>query len=396
MEETTQQALSAVTIAYAAMFYGAGVLLALTLVLRLWRFIRHPEKFRFPAVPGPESRTSAILKEATNLVLFRGTFFTDRIQWIFSACFHFGLLLVVLRHLRYAINPDWIGPLWRLIVIVQPFGLYGGLAMIAGAAGYLLRRLFVKEVRATTKPFDLFVLLLLLAIPAVGYLNNFVHTDVVAVKRFFVGLAQFHVKELPHDVLLLLHLWLAAVLVIALPFSDILHMKGFVETVPHRESVQRTRRRKALLAALVLLVMVPLAIGGAVVADEGWTKPQPDFTKLARVHKNLDGTVMIRNHPNFLMHTRDVAVFQGKRTQMNSIEKCVECHAEKGSDGLPVAYDDPKHFCNACHRQAAVSIDCFECHNSKPATEESHAALETPSRLAALSRAFEPARSAMQ
>ena len=373
MEETTQQALTAVSVAYAAMFYAAAVILAAALAFRLWRFVRHPEEFRAPVMPGPESHTPAPLEAATNLVLFRGTFFTDRIQWIFSACFHFGLLLVLLRHLRYAINPDWVGPLWRLIMLVQPFGLYGGLAMIAGVAGYLARHLLVKEVRAATRPLDLFALVLLLVIPVVGYANNLVHTDVVAVKQFFVGLALFHPRELPHDVLLLVHLWLVAVLVIALPFSDLLHMKGFVEHIPGGPDHRRSRRQKAALAVLALLMLVPPALGGATVAGEGWTKPQPDFSKLARAHKNLDATVMIRNHPNFLMHTRGIVVYQGKRTQMNSIEKCVDCHAVKGDDGQPVGYDDPRHFCVGCHRQAAVTIDCFECHNSKPPTEVSQA-----------------------
>jgi nitrate reductase gamma subunit len=396
LEDTTQQALTAVSVAYAAMFYAAAAILLAALAFRVWRFIRHPEEFRVPDMPGPESHGPHRLEAATNLVLFRSTFFTDRINWIFSACFHFGLLLVVLRHLRYAINPDWVGPVWRLIMLVQPFGLYGGLVMIAGAGGYLARHVLVKEVRAATKPVDLFALILLLIIPIVGYANNLVHTDVVAVKHFFVGLALFHPEELPHDLLLLLHLWLVAVLVVILPFSDLLHMKGFFEKIAKDPSARRVRRHRIALAALALALLVPPAIGGISIADEGWTKPQPDFSKLARAHKNLDPTVMIRNHPNFLMHTRSIVVYEGKRTQMNTIEKCVDCHAVKGDDGQPVGYDDPKHFCNACHRQAAVTIDCFECHNSKPPAEESHAALETSRRLASLFGAAGSTRSAVR
>ena len=30
------------------------------------------------------------------------------------------------------------------------------------------------------------------------------------------------------------------------------------------------------------------------------------------------------------------------------------------------AYADPKHFCRSCHDYESVSIDCFECHVSKP------------------------------
>ena len=41
-----------------------------------------------------------------------------------------------------------------------------------------------------------------------------------------------------------------------------------------------------------------------------------------------------------------------------------------GPDGQPVSYDDPKHFCRSCHSYASVSIDCFECHASKPEPEK--------------------------
>ena len=44
----------------------------------------------------------------------------------------------------------------------------------------------------------------------------------------------------------------------------------------------------------------------------------------------------------------------------------MNCHAVNGADGQPVGYADPKHFCRSCHDYESVSIDCFECHDSKP------------------------------
>ena len=35
-------------------------------------------------------------------------------------------------------------------------------------------------------------------------------------------------------------------------------------------------------------------------------------------------------------------------------------------DGQPVSHLDSKHFCVQCHEYASVSIDCFDCHASKP------------------------------
>ena len=56
----------------------------------------------------------------------------------------------------------------------------------------------------------------------------------------------------------------------------------------------------------------------------------------------------------------------------------------KGADGKPVAYSDPKHFCRTCHSYAAVRVDCFECHASRP-DEKAKAADASDNSLSALS-----------
>jgi hypothetical protein len=44
----------------------------------------------------------------------------------------------------------------------------------------------------------------------------------------------------------------------------------------------------------------------------------------------------------------------------------VDCHAvpAKGADASTPRTLEP--FCAECHRYAGVTIDCFECHTSKP------------------------------
>ena len=117
---------------------------------------------------------------------------------------------------------------------------------------------------------------------------------------------------------------------------------------------------------MLLALVVPAAVAVYQVVSDGWTKPQTNLATLASKHKAGDPTVMIQSHPNFLMNYRSVVVYKGARDESNNIEKCVSCHAVKGKDGQPVGIDDPKHFCHECHNKAAVSIDCFECHNSRP------------------------------
>jgi hypothetical protein len=79
-----------------------------------------------------------------------------------------------------------------------------------------------------------------------------------------------------------------------------------------------------------------------------------------------DTDFMRRNHMTMLDHQRDGTVHEGIRTKQFSLKKCIACHAVQGPDARPVTIKSPKHFCRSCHDYAAVKIDCFECHASRP------------------------------
>lgn len=76
---------------------------------------------------------------------------------------------------------------------------------------------------------------------------------------------------------------------------------------------------------------------------------------------------MRRNHMTALEHQRDRTVREGIRTRQFSLKGCIECHAVPGANGRPVGVADARHFCRTCHDYAAVKLDCFECHASRPA-----------------------------
>lgn len=78
-----------------------------------------------------------------------------------------------------------------------------------------------------------------------------------------------------------------------------------------------------------------------------------------------DPTFMRRNHMQLLKHQRDETVHLGVRDARASLKGCIECHAGSASGSVAQA---PGDFCVSCHSFAAVRIDCFECHASKPST----------------------------
>lgn len=97
-----------------------------------------------------------------------------------------------------------------------------------------------------------------------------------------------------------------------------------------------------------------------------------------------DAAIMRRDHMAMLKHQRDVTVHQGDRAASVKLTACIACHAVRGADGKPVSYAEPQHFCRSCHDYAAVSIDCFECHASKPEAKP-NTAKANDAELAALS-----------
>ena len=79
-----------------------------------------------------------------------------------------------------------------------------------------------------------------------------------------------------------------------------------------------------------------------------------------------DTDFMRRNHMNMLKHQRDETMLLGIRAEQYSLKECVACHAVAGPDEMPVTVTSEKHFCRSCHDYAAVKIDCFQCHASRP------------------------------
>ena len=133
-----------------------------------------------------------------------------------------------------------------------------------------------------------------------------------------------------------------------------------------------TRRRKAgtsrATIALVLLTLAGLAAVAFAAEQDAATGrvPYPDIARGQGENCVEDTEFMRRNHMDLLMHQRDDTVFEGIRSERHSLKECVSCHAVQGPDSIPVTVASPEHFCRSCHDYAAVKIDCFQCHASRP------------------------------
>jgi nitrate reductase gamma subunit len=177
------------------------------------------------------------------VVFFESLFKSNLWIWGLGMMFHASLALVIMRHLRY-----FTEPVWGWVALIQPFGMYAGITMLLGLGGLWGRRLFVERIRYISTPSDHLMLLLLMGIAASGLMMKFVmHTDVIAVKGYFLGLMHLNVQALPADPLLFVHLSLVAALLIVFPFSKLLHAPG-VFFSPTRNQTDNPREQRHLSA----------------------------------------------------------------------------------------------------------------------------------------------------
>lgn len=229
----------ALTVAYAALFYLATFTLTAGLVRKIVIYARTPAPLKIPTTPAPTTRLGVVGRMLREVTVFESLFRANKWTWLFGWLFHFGLLLVLLRHLRY-----FIQPVWTWVRILQPFGMYAGFVLVVGLLGLFARRLFVDRVRYITQPSDHLMLALLFAIAVSGLSMTFVsHTNILGVKMFFLGLLAFHLQPLPADPLLLIHLGLVALLMMVFPFSKLLHAPG-VFFSPTRNQVDNPREHR--------------------------------------------------------------------------------------------------------------------------------------------------------
>lgn len=231
------------SILFAILFYFATLLFVVGLLYRINTYARTPAPLKIPTTPAPTTKAGVALRMTREVVLFESLFKANLWTWSMGWLFHASMALVLLRHLRY-----FTEPVWGWVAFIQPFGVYAGLTMLLGLCGLWVRRLFVERIRYISTPSDHLMLVLLIGIAASGLSMKFVvHTDVIAVKSYFLGWMQFSVQPLPADAPLYLHLIMVALLLLIFPVSKLLHAPG-VFFSPSRNQTDNPREKRHIAA----------------------------------------------------------------------------------------------------------------------------------------------------
>jgi nitrate reductase gamma subunit len=228
---------------FAILFYLATLVFVVGLLYRIGVYTRIPAPLKIPTTPAPITTGGVVLRMAREVLFFESLFKSNLWIWGLGLLFHGSLALVLLRHLRY-----FTEPVWAWVAFIQPFGKYAGITLLLGAAGLWARRLFVERIRYISTPSDHLMLALFIVIALSGLTMTFVvHTDVVAVKGFFLGLMNFNWQVLPSGINLYVHLLMVAVLLMIFPISKLLHAPG-VFFSPSRNQTDNPREKRHISA----------------------------------------------------------------------------------------------------------------------------------------------------
>lgn len=240
--------MSLLTVSYTVLLYLAALVFFVGVARKIYSYAKTPAPLKIPTTPAPLTAHGVGWRMAREVVFFESLFKASKWTWIFGWTLHAALLLVLLRHLRYVQEPVWLA-----VALIQPFGTYAGFALVAGLVGLWARRFLVERVRYISTPSDHLMLALLLALALSGLTLRFAaHTDIVAVKMFMLGWLRLDWQALPADPALLVHLALAALLMLIFPISKLLHAPGlfFSPTRNQADSAREQRHVSAWGAAL--------------------------------------------------------------------------------------------------------------------------------------------------
>jgi len=177
--------------------------------LSWWEAVRRSP----PSAPrGTGASARAFVGAAVDIVLLRRLFMVNPALWIGEWVFHASLLVIIIRHLRYFMDPV---PAW--VVWAQTPGWIAGFLLPAALLYILVIRLLTGQEKFSS-PANLLMLVNVLAIAVTGLLmSTWYRTDLTAVKLFALGIVTFTPSSPPLSVLFLSHLGLVLALLLYVP-----------------------------------------------------------------------------------------------------------------------------------------------------------------------------------
>jgi [DsrC]-trisulfide reductase subunit M len=161
--------------------------------------------FRKPSV-------KALVLAVCDILSFRRLLIANDLLWIGEWVFHVSFVLVMLRHLRYFVDPvpQWV---WS----VQPVGVFAGYILPVSLVSILIVKFRIeKKMYVSSYNFLLLVLIFVLSVSGL-LMKTIFHPDIVSVKTFTMGIVIFAFAAVPASALFIFHFIVFLALIVNLP-----------------------------------------------------------------------------------------------------------------------------------------------------------------------------------
>ncbi|MFV9644473.1 MAG: sulfate reduction electron transfer complex DsrMKJOP subunit DsrM [Desulfobacterales bacterium] len=259
--------------------YAAVLIFIAGFIYRVMDWASSPVPFRIPTTCGqqkslpwikqnkidnPFTTGGVIIRMALEILFFRSLFRNTRMAlnegpkisyvwekwlWLAALAFHYSFLTVLIRHLRFFLEPvpvclQWLEYIDGFFQVGLPGLFMSGAVLLAAVTFLFLRRIYLPQMRYISLAADFFPLFLIISIAVTGILMRyFTKVDVVGIKELAMGLASFH-PAIPEGIgaIFYIHLFLVSILFIYFPFSKLMHMGG-VFMSPTRNLPNNTRAK---------------------------------------------------------------------------------------------------------------------------------------------------------
>jgi nitrate reductase gamma subunit len=260
--------------------YAAGIIFLAGIVYKVVQWAAAPVPFRITTTCGqqrslpwikssrldnPHSTLGVLGRIALEILLFRSLFRNTKTDlkpgptivygsakwlWLGSLAFHWSLLIILIRHLRFFTEPQpglipIVQSLDGFFEVALPALLISDVILVAALTFLFVRRLVDSKLRYITLAADYFPLLLIGSIAITGVLMRHIYKiDLRSVKEFTMDLILLH-PSAPLDlgVLFYVHVLLVSALIAYFPFSKLMHMGGVLLS-PTRNLANNSRMRR--------------------------------------------------------------------------------------------------------------------------------------------------------
>ncbi len=262
--------------------YIAIAVFFLGVVGRIIAWARVPVPFRIPTTCGqakslpwikadnlesPYTRMGLLGRMALEVLLFRSLFRNTRAElregpkvtyasakwlWLFGILFHYSFLIIVIRHLRFFMEPipsfvEAITSVDGFFQILIPTVFLTDIFFLGAVTYLFFRRVALPQIRYISLPADYFALFLILGIGASGVLmRQYLRVDLLGVKELAMSLFTLAPLASPSaniGPIFYVHVFLVSVLIAYLPFSKIMHAGGvFLSPTRNMRNVNRMER----------------------------------------------------------------------------------------------------------------------------------------------------------